>query len=290
MEIFIESLTTEWHNLVRLTPRILTALLLFVVFLSIGRLIGRAVWHLVAKGNLKPTHRNFFRSLTAWLFAIFGLIMGLNVLGLKSLAASLVAGGGITAVVLGFAFREIGENFLAGFFLAFSRPFEVGNLIQSGEFQGIVKSIELRSTHVRTADGRDIFIPSSQIFKDALVNFTKDGLRRLSFTVGIDYGDDSARAREILLETIAGIEGVLPDPKPATNMSALGANFVVLEVAFWIDTFQKGADLFRAQNNVMEQCRRALSENGFTFSSNVTTIVALAGYQPIDVRLEKSAV
>ena len=78
---------------------------------------------MLSKANLKPTHRNFFQSLSVWILSIIGLFVALNILGLKSLAASLLAGGGITAVVLGFAFRDIGENFLAGFFLAFSRPF-----------------------------------------------------------------------------------------------------------------------------------------------------------------------
>jgi small-conductance mechanosensitive channel len=252
-----------------------------------GRLIGRTLALLLARYEFKSMHTNFFRGLAIWIFALIGIIMGLNILGLKALAASLVAGGGITAVILGFAFREIGENFLAGFFLAFSRPFEVGNFIQSGEFQGVVKSIEMRSTHIRTADGRDIFIPSSQIFNNALVNFTKDGLRRLSFTVGIDYGDDSEKARNLLLEMAKDSEGVLADPIPAANIYSLDANYVILEITFWVDTFIKGIDLLKIKNELMEKSRRTLAANGFTFSSNVTTNVALGGYQPLDIRLNR---
>ncbi|HUV29844.1 MAG TPA: mechanosensitive ion channel domain-containing protein [Acidobacteriota bacterium] len=129
-------------------------------------------WVLLARGNLKPTHRNFFRNLTAWLAGMPGLVLALNVLGLKGLATSLVAGGGITAVVPGFAFRQIAENFLAGFFPAFSRPFEIGDLIESGDLQGTVTSTEMRSMHVRAVNGRDVFIPSSQIFNIPLINYT----------------------------------------------------------------------------------------------------------------------
>lgn len=161
---------------------------------------------------------------------LFGLIIALNLLGLRGAAASLLDGGGVTAVVLGFAFREIGENFLAGFVLAFSRPFEVGDLIQSEELLGEVRGIELRHTHIRTADGRDIFIPSSQIVNKPVVNYTRDGLRSPSFTVGIDYADDSERARQILLKIVQSTEGVLEIP-------ALAAQYVELEVVFWIDTF-----------------------------------------------------
>jgi small-conductance mechanosensitive channel len=289
MELLVESITELWQGAIKMAPRILIALIVLLIFIWVGRTVGRIIVHLLGKGNFRPTHQSFFRSLTAWIFGIFGVIIGLHVVGLKTLATSLLAGGSMTAIVLGFAFREVGENFLAGFFLAFSRPFQVGDLIQSGEFQGIVRAIELRSTHIRSADGRDIFVPSSQIFKDALVNFTKDGLRRLSFKVGIDYADDSGKARELLAHAVDGIEYVLADPHPRANLSSLEPNYVNLEVAFWVDTFQKGTDLVGVRNEVIERCRRTLMDNGFTVSSNVTTNVALGGFAPVQVRLDQPA-
>lgn len=285
MEILLESLQSERHNLVRISPRILVALFVLILFVIFGRLLGRAVVAIVARGNFKPTHRSFFRSLTGWLFGLIGLILALNVLGLKSLAASLVAGGGITAVVLGFAFREIGENFLAGFFLAFSRPFEVGDLVQCGDMQGIVRGIELRSTHIRAADGRDIFIPSSQIFNNPLVNFTKDGLRRLSFVIGIDYSDGCRKVRELLIDTVSGIEQVLTDPAPGAIMSALAPTYVELEVFFWVDMFRKGTELLAVRSEAIERCRLAVMTAGFTVSSNVTTNVSMATPQALSVQV-----
>ena len=287
MNLLFESISNEWHNFVQVLPKLLIAVILFAVLLIIGRIMGKTVSLILKQRNFKPTHTNFFRSLIFWIFGLFGIIVGLNILGLKTLAASLVAGGGVTAIILGFAFREIGENFLAGFFLAFSRPFEVGNLIQSGEFQGIVRGIELRSTHIRTADGRDIFIPSSNIFNNPLVNFTKDGLRRLSFTVGIDYGDDSDKARELILKAIKDVDGVLGDPAPLANLSALDSQFVVLEVAFWLDTFVKGVNLVNIRNEVMKTVKLVLADNGFTFSSNVITNVSLGSYQALQLSMLK---
>ena len=140
-------------------------------------------------------------------------------LKLTALATSLLATGGLMAVVLGFAFRDIGENLLAGVLLAFSRSFDVGDLIESSGLQGRVRAIELRHVHIRTADGCDIFIPSAAIFRNPLHNFTRDGLRRGRFTVGIDYGDDPVRALEILAETVGSTPGVLPEPKSSVAMS-----------------------------------------------------------------------
>lgn len=285
MDMLLESLTSEWYALLRLLPRVGIAAIVVLLFVWIGRVGGGALVRVLARGNLTTTHLNFFKNLAVWILGLIGIILALNILGLRSLAAGLLAGGGITAVALGFAFRGIGENFLAGFFLAFSRPFKVGDLIQSGDLQGVVRGIELRHTHIRTADARDIFIPSSQIFNDPLVNFTKDGLRRPSFTVGIDYGDDSEHARRILLEAIRGVQDVLKEPEPGVTISALAPDYVELEVYFWIDTFKEGISLPRIRTEVMERCRRALVDGRFTVSSNVSTNLEGAGSRPFEVQV-----
>ena len=241
----------------------------------IGRVAGRGLGVILKRGQLTSTHLLFFRRLAVWLFGLFGLAIALNVIGLGGVAAGLLAGGGITAVVLGFAFREIGENLLAGFFLAFSRPFEVKDLILSGDYQGTVRSIQLRYTHIRTADGRDIYIPNAQIFNQPLVNFTRDGLLRSSFTVGIDYGDDAQEACRLLLETVRGVAGVLAEPPAMVTISQLAPAWVELEVLFWIDTFAREVSLPQVRTEVMDRCRIALREAAFTLSSDVSSSIAL---------------
>jgi small conductance mechanosensitive channel len=285
VEILFQSLIEDWHSLLRLAPRIVLAVLVIVISFQVGRVLGRIFARVLAHGRLTDTHRNFFRGLFAWTFGIIGIILALNLIGLNGLAAGLLAGGGITAVVIGFAFRQIGENFLAGFFLAFSSPFKIGDLIQSGDLQGVVRGIELRSTHIRTADARDIFIPSSRIFNDPLVNFTRDGLRRPSFTVGIDYADDSQEARRLLLEAARATPNVLPDPEPGANISALAPDYVEIEVFFWINTFGEGISFPRIRTEVMERCRRALVSGGFTVSSNVTTNLEGGRGEPFEIEL-----
>jgi len=276
METLIDSLRAEWQTLVGLVPRVVLALVVLVLLIWAGRLAGRLVVRLLQRGKLTRTHKSFFRHLVTWSFAMFGIVIGLNLLGLQAAAAGMMAGGGITAVVLGFAFRGIGENFLAGFFLAFSRPFEVGDLIQSREFIGEVRGIELRCTHVRTGDGRDVYIPSSQIFNEPVVNFTRDGLRRLSFVVGVDYADDTEHARRVLRETVQGIDHVLQDPVPAVAVSAMLPQYQELEVSFWVDVFKPGVSIPLVRSSTMESCRRSLKTSGFTISSDVTTSVCYA--------------
>ena len=283
MDIILEAFQKQWVVFLDLMPKIIMALLVLLVAVWIGRKLGKTVIMVFSRTSLSGIHKSFFLNTITLLFVILGLIIALNILGLEKVAASLLAGGGITAVVLGFAFREIGENFLAGFFLAFSRPFNIGDTIQSGDFIGVVKSIELRNTHIRTSDGRDIFIPSSQIFNQPLINYTKDGLRRPSFVVGIDYGDDAIKAVRLLLEVTKNVEGVLQKPPPGVYISELTAQYVQLEIFFWLDVFKKGVDFLKIKSEVMDNCRKTLLDNDFTLSSETTTNIALAEKTPMDI-------
>ncbi len=284
MELLLQTLEHEWQSLVRLAPRILYALIAFLVLVWIGRIMARLVVTMLTRSNLPKTHRGFFQTVTRWVFVLLGVVVALNILGFKGIAASVMAGGGVTAIVVGFAFRGIGENFLAGLSLVMGRMFKVGDVIQSGEFEGQVRGIELRHTHIRAADGRDIFIPSIEIFSKPLVNLTKDGLRRLSFSVGIDYRDDAKKAREVLLQTVIGSGLVLEDPAPGVLIRELGANYVVLQVFFWVDTFKEREVLAVVPTQLMNRCRQAILDAGFTPSSEVSTNIVIGGGTVLDVR------
>lgn len=275
MNEIAESLQEEIQLIGEKAPQFIYAFIVLLCFIIIGRMISAIVRKTIRRSALSDTYLSYFTNIISWSFGLVGIIVSLNILGLQYISASLLAGGGITAIVLGFAFRGIGENILAGLFLAFSRPFSIGDLIRSEGLEGLVKGVELRYTHIRTFDGCDIFIPSAQIFNSPLYNYTRDGLRRVDFTVGIDYGDDIREALEVLQETTERIDGILPDPKPAIHIQGFTANYVELRVFFWINTFDKNTSLLNIKTETMEMCRNALISNGFTFSSEVRTAIDL---------------
>jgi small conductance mechanosensitive channel len=194
MDRIVEVLTSAMGPLTGLMPQIIAAALALVVFAMLGRAVALAADKVFARGERAERFALLTRRVIRWTFGIIGLILALQILGLTAVATSLLATGGLLAVILGFAFREVGENLLAGLFLGLSRSFEVGDLIESSGYTGNVRDIELRHVHLRSADGRDIFIPSAQIFRNVLVNLTRDGLRRGEFVVGIDYGDSPEEA------------------------------------------------------------------------------------------------
>lgn len=276
MNILLDSFQQEYVSLLRILPRLLMAFILLGGFVLMGRIISGSIGRLYARFAITDVKINYGKNLVAWAFGFLGVVVALNVLGLEKLILSLAAGGGLIAVVLGFAFKEIGENFLAGIALAFNRPFKLGDLIESESTAGVVKNIEMRCTHVRTEDGKDIYIPNSQIFTKSLVNYTKDGLRRLNFTVGIDYSNDCLLACRMLGDRVGKVDGVLADPAPAVVVSAMLPQYIELLVIFWVDMFVKPQSRRNIRTEVVEACRKTLLEQGFTVSAECVTNMSVA--------------
>lgn len=277
MELSAQQLEEQARLLVAFAPRLLGALLVLLLFYFLGSMLARAFSALISRLSKQRIHDKFVRTLVQLIALYFGVVIALNIVGLETLALSILAGGGVTAIVLGFAFREIGENLIAGVFLAFSRPFSVGDLINSEGLEGRVRSIELRYTHLRSDDGKDIYVPSSQLFSKPLINYTQDGLRRFSFRVGIDYANDAKQACNLLLDTVQQVVGVLEEPPASTTISALEPQYVELTVHFWQNLFDGDVDGRLLRINVIDGCRKALLENGYTVSADTTSNIALSG-------------
>ena len=203
-----EAFFAEYISFIDFFPRLIIGLIALVVVYIIGKGLASGVLQILKRSSFPSTYHSFFSKLIKGVALFLGVILFLNLIGYGTLAASLLAGGGLTAVMLGFAFKDIGENFLAGFFLVFSRPFNKNDVIETDGITGTVKEIQLRHTHIRTAEGCDVFVPSAQLFTKPLFNYTLDGLRRGSFTVGIDYSNDAEKAIEILLEITYTLTGV----------------------------------------------------------------------------------
>jgi small-conductance mechanosensitive channel len=274
MDAILTALEAMLERLAQLLPELIAASLTFLVVFGVGHLLAAGVRRMPARDARPHQHVRLISRFVRGGFGLIGLVLALQILGLTAVATSLLATGGLVAVILGFAFREIGENLLAGLFLSMSRSFEVGDLIESSGHTGKVREIDLRQVWIRSADGRDIFIPSAQIFRNVLVNYTRDGLRRAEFVVGIDYADPADVARELLLRETIKVDGVLSDPEATVRVSAFTPNYCELQVFFWIDT-DTGPGLSEVRSKTMVACLTALRQAGYTLSSDVSTSVSV---------------
>lgn len=287
MESIFESMRADWQAFLAFSPRLVYAVVLLALFWLVGTLVGRLVARVLNRSTrLRPNVR-FVRRITNWSIRVAGILLALGIMGFHGVAASVLATGGVVAIVLGFAFKEIGENLLAGIFLTFSRPFELGDLVKSGELTGRVRGIDLRSVHIRTEDACDVFVPNAQIFREKLYNYTRDGLRRPGFTVGVAYHDDPAAVIDLLQETASGVPNVLRQPGSVVSIREFADSHVLYELWFWMDTRSSSRDIVALSNDVKVACWRALKEAGMTFSTDVTTALDIQAVAPLRVNSER---
>lgn len=221
--------------LANLGPKILAGIVLLIIIFYLKKFVDHIVIEILKKSKLVKSYKSLYLKLSKILYIFISLIAFFSVLGLKSIVAGIFAGGGITTIVLGFAFREIGENFIAGLLLTFSKPFEVGDVIESSGFSGTVEAIEVRSTLIKSFDGKFIYIPSSQIYKNALINYSKNGSRRFSFKINLDYSCDIEKACLLIEGELQKIKGILQDPGCDAIIDVLDPNFVKIDARFWVD-------------------------------------------------------
>lgn len=282
MERMTESLQADWQAFLAFSPRLLYAVVVLVLFIIAGMILGRLLARVLHRTPRFRPNERFVRLIVQWSLVIAGILLALGIMGFKGVAASLLATGGVAAVVLGFAFREIGENLLAGLFLSFSSPFRKGDLIMTGDITGTVRAIDVRSVHIRTADACDVFVPSAQIFRQPLYNYTRDGLRRFGLRIGVDYQDDPKTVLRLLEEAARSVDGVLDDPRVVVTLGSFTASYVEYELFFHMDaTGRRG--IVEVTNDVRAACWRALKDGGMTFSSDVSTALDIRSVPALSI-------
>ena len=202
---------------------------------------------------------------------LLGLYIVLQVAGLTKLALSLVGGAGVIGIVIGFAFRDIAENFLASLLLSVRKPFSGGDYIDVGGHQGIVQSMNTRSTVLLSSEGNHIQIPNAVVFKNTIINYSAAPARRSTLDVGIGYDVSTASAQEVIRGVLARHEAVTNDPEPLILVDSLGASTVNLKVYYWIDG-QKYSVL-KVKSALLRLMKKALTEAGISMPDEAREVV-----------------
>lgn len=170
-----------------------------------------------------------------WAVLLFGLLWVAAIVFPSVKPADVLATLGVGSVAVGFAFKDILQNWLSGLLILYRRPFRQGDQIRSGEFEGTVEHIEARATLLRTYDGQRVVIPNADIYTRSVTVRTAFPLSRSEYDVGVGYGDDPERACRVILDALRGTEGVARDPAPEAYPWSFDPSSVAIKVFWWSD-------------------------------------------------------
>lgn len=247
-------------NFVDILPQLILGLIVLILVFPIARYVQRAVQNLSKTNRISEQAGLAFGRIARYAFIVFGILMVLTIIVPSVNVATLIGSLGVTGVVIGFAFRDILQNFFAGLILLIQEPFSLGDQIVVNSYEGTVKEISLRSTRIHTYDGRDVIIPNADLFTDSVLVNTAHANRRSQYDVGIGYGDDMDTASELMIEAMQGIDGVLSQPAPDVRAWELGDSAIVLRARWWTNS-QRG-DVVRVQDRVLRAIAAKLTDNG----------------------------
>lgn len=277
-----------WEDFWILLPKIVLAIAVLIIAVAIAKKVKKLVQKRTSKRLDDPLLAKFIAKVSQWAIIVLGFAIAMHLVELGGIARGLLASAGITGIVLGFAFRDIGENLLAGVLLAFNRPFNVGDTIQSDTINGVVKTLDLRNTHIRSFDGKDIYVPNAMILKNPLHNYTKDGLLRFDFVVGIDQGDDAIHARDLILRSMDNVDGVLKEPAPAVAVEELAKSTVNLRVYYWVNLFEYKGSALELKTIIINQTKEILMDKGFSLPADIQELKIYKEANPIPLKIQSA--
>lgn len=238
-------------------PHLAIALVVLVVFYLVARGL-RAFIKRTTKDRDSANLGMVAGRLVQWVILFVGLLVAVAIVAPTVTPGKVLTGLGVGGVAIGFAFKDILQNFMAGLLILIREPFRVGDQIVSGDYEGTVKSIETRATFIRTYDGRRVIIPNSQIYTNPVVVNTAFDAQRTQYDIGIGYGDDLRKAIEVILDTTRSTEGVLADPAPDVLVVELAGSSVNLRARWWSKSDR--ASVVQIGSEVVARIKAALDE------------------------------
>ena len=248
------------------TGSIVVFWLINILYAAIIVFVGRIVvkWlvkmsrKLMVRANLDPILINFFSTIANAILLLFVLIAALDQLGVDT--TSMIAVLGAAGLAVGLALKDSLQNFAAGVMLILFRPFKIGDFVEAGGTAGVIESITIFNTIMKTGDNREVIVPNGLIYDDTITNYSAKDTRRIDMVFGIGYDDDLLKAKQLLTDIVTGHEKVMADPAPVIRVSELGDSSVNFDVRPWV----AAADYWPVRSELIETIKLTFDENGIS--------------------------
>ncbi len=222
-------------SLILFIPNLIVAIIIFLATLYVAGLADKAITATMRKRQLDPELTLLLGRLARWSLLVLGIIWALSEVNFD--VTGFAAGLGIIGFTIGFALKDIAENFVAGVLLLWQQPFDIGDAVSVGGYSGTVTSIQIRATTVRTWEGLLVIIPNADVYSNAITNYSQIDKRRISLAVGVDYESNLPQVSEVMVEVANNLPGVIKDdPAPEVAFSEFGESSINVTLYFWIYT------------------------------------------------------
>ncbi|PNS07776.1 mechanosensitive ion channel family protein [Solilutibacter silvestris] len=266
----VDELKGKLVRLVVNLPLLVLAILVIMFSVWLGGFISRRMQLVKRLSRHNPYMDGLVRNIVKTLVVLSGVLIALNLLGATSLVGAVLGSAGVVGLALGFAFKDIAENYISGILLSFRQPFSPGDLVRIDSSEGRVVALTSRVTVLMTADGLNLQLPNALVFKSVITNYTRNSRRRFDFITNVSTSSSWNDAMDLGIGAIRGVAGVLADPAPSAWIRDLSDSGATIQFAGWID--QANNDLAKTRSEAMRMVRRTLRGAGILPPSSVQQI------------------
>ena len=272
-------------------PNLLVALFVLGLFWLLARVACSASDRALRRFDTHQAARDLISRMIRIGVLLAGVIVALGVMNLDKALASILAGAGIVGLALGFAFQDLAGNLISGVGLAIHQrwPFKIGDVVETNDVFGVVEKIHLRTSIVRTLDGKMAVIPNKQIYQKKVLNHSASGTRRVEIACGVSYGDDLEKVRQVVMDTLDGVEGRDRSRNVEVFFTGFGSSSIDFVGRFWVD-YEKQPDFLDAQSRAIIATKKAFDANDIVIPFPIRTLdFGVRGGQPLAEALPRGA-
>lgn len=248
-------MTTQGLDLVM---GLLTALLIFYVGRWLARLLTRIFRRTLQASEVDHTLEQFLCNLVYMGLILFVVIAAISQLGVQT--AQLIAVVGAAGLAIGLALQGSLSNFAAGVLIILLKPYRVGDYIEAAGVGGSVVQVQILTTEMKTPDNKKIVVPNSQIIGSVITNFSAENTRRVDMVIGVAYGDDLDKVRQVITRVVDAEKRVLSAPAPLIAVAELGDSSVNFFVRPWVNT----ADYWPVKFALTEEIKKQFDQEGIS--------------------------
>ena len=214
--------------------KVLGAIITLIVgFILIGIVVG-LINRIMEKRGVDPSLRPFLKSILSIVLKVALVLTVIGILGVE--VTSFVAILGAAGLAVGLALQGTLQNFAGGVMILLFKPFKVGDVIDASGYLGSVNEVQIFNTILKTPDNKTIIIPNGSLANSSMTNYSTEARRRVDWTIGMGYGDDADKAKEVIRKLIDADSRILQDPEPFIAVSELADSSVNFAVRAWVDS------------------------------------------------------
>lgn len=269
--IIVDKLIQWTEQFAKLLPNFVLAVIVLVIFLFFGKL-ARNISEKLLNKILRNSSLSSLVSKVIYIIVItIGAFVALGLLNLDKTVTSLLAGAGIIGLALGFAFQDIATNFIAGFFMAVKRPFKIGQVIHCEGHSGVIKRIGIRTTEVTSFQGQEVIIPNKMLFQNPLINDSENIYKRIDLNVGVSYGEDLKRVRDVAIEAVENTPNRNKNRAIELVYLGFGDSSIDFRIMIWVE-FKSQIDFLKSQSEAIIAIKKAFDREDIMIPFPIRTL------------------